>query len=436
MYYILICFFIFAIKIEKHNSMTNRNLTSDISDFVQLRNEGLLYIDKTMYIPLIENASNYLFLVRPHGFGQTTLISMMRAYYDINLKDQWDNLFGDLYIGMQPTSERSAYMVMTIDYSSISGNIYNLKKEIYEIFANSMRQFARSYDHLIPGLVPEVEQIIASLTPLQYASRIVNLVHSAGFKFYLFVDGYDSVVEVVLRNGGKLNYADFDLMNNVSAFMRFFDAIDKAHSIGLTRMFACGVSPMITGSVFNGFRDGRVVIMNPEFAYIEGFTENDVRIILENHPRLDEFNLSIDDVVIELYNRAGGYCFNPAQVNKPMLFNPHKVMRFLEAFEKAGFTMPSSTSDCEICTLLSVRDAQYDAKTSTLKYPFEGELIVAEVEELLSLDRLNESRSFVSMLYYYGLLSIRGERWNSLILGIPNHDAKRQIAMFLDKLID
>ena len=36
-----------------------------VADFKRIRDEGFYYIDKTSYIPLLERAGSFLFLVRP-----------------------------------------------------------------------------------------------------------------------------------------------------------------------------------------------------------------------------------------------------------------------------------------------------------------------------------------------------------------------------------
>ena len=51
-----------------------------IADFGQLKRQNCYYVDKTMFIPRMEMASNYLFLVRPRRFGKSLLLSMLRLY--------------------------------------------------------------------------------------------------------------------------------------------------------------------------------------------------------------------------------------------------------------------------------------------------------------------------------------------------------------------
>lgn len=48
-----------------------------------MRTENYYYVDKTMYLPLIEDAASYIFMIRPRHFGKSLFLSMMKAYYDI-----------------------------------------------------------------------------------------------------------------------------------------------------------------------------------------------------------------------------------------------------------------------------------------------------------------------------------------------------------------
>ena len=80
-----------------------------ISNYVQVRREGLLMVDKTMYLERMERAGNFLFLIRPRRFGKSLFLSMMESYYDIEAKGAFDTLFGDTYVGSHPTPERNAY---------------------------------------------------------------------------------------------------------------------------------------------------------------------------------------------------------------------------------------------------------------------------------------------------------------------------------------
>ena len=73
-----------------------------ISDFSRLIDQNYYYVDKTHFIPQIEEIANYLFLIRPRRFGKSVFLTMMRAYYDISQKDRFEERFGNLWIGKHP----------------------------------------------------------------------------------------------------------------------------------------------------------------------------------------------------------------------------------------------------------------------------------------------------------------------------------------------
>lgn len=88
-----------------------------ISDFSRMRNGNFYFVDKTMYLPLIEEMPSYLFLIRPRRFGKSLFLSMMHTYYDILQKDNFDKYFGDLWIGSHPTEQRNSFQVLFFDFS-------------------------------------------------------------------------------------------------------------------------------------------------------------------------------------------------------------------------------------------------------------------------------------------------------------------------------
>lgn len=69
-----------------------------VSDFVDIIKRNQYYVDKTMYIPKLEEEADSLFFIRPRRFGKSLLLSMMCAYYDINQSDRFEELFGKLWI--------------------------------------------------------------------------------------------------------------------------------------------------------------------------------------------------------------------------------------------------------------------------------------------------------------------------------------------------
>ncbi|MEA1884598.1 MAG: AAA family ATPase, partial [Thermotogota bacterium] len=76
-----------------------------IGDFEKIRKEKMYYVDKTQTIKELEN-HQYPFFIRPRRFGKSLLISTLENYYDIEKKEDFDELFQDLWIHDNPTEER------------------------------------------------------------------------------------------------------------------------------------------------------------------------------------------------------------------------------------------------------------------------------------------------------------------------------------------
>ena len=61
---------------------TYRLLPYGQSDFARIRRENKYYVDKTMFIPALEEFNFQTFL-RPRRFGKSLMLNMLGAYYDV-----------------------------------------------------------------------------------------------------------------------------------------------------------------------------------------------------------------------------------------------------------------------------------------------------------------------------------------------------------------
>jgi len=89
-------------------------------NFENIITNNYAYVDKTRYIELLENEDNpSQFFIRPRKFGKSLFFSMLSCYYDMFRAGQFQELFGDLYIGKNPTPRKNSYAVMEFDFSGI-----------------------------------------------------------------------------------------------------------------------------------------------------------------------------------------------------------------------------------------------------------------------------------------------------------------------------
>ena len=126
-------------------SSDRKLLPYGMMNFEDIRLDNYYYVDKTSFIPLIEQSDRFFFFIRPRRFGKSLTLNMLQHYYDVRTKDKFDSLFGDLYIGKHPTKDRNSYLVIKLNFSGITGELHTIVRawtniaELYStIFAMSM----------------------------------------------------------------------------------------------------------------------------------------------------------------------------------------------------------------------------------------------------------------------------------------------------------
>ena len=122
-----------------------------ISDFQLVRTGGYFYIDRTDRISLLEDADNQLLFLRPRRFGKSMLLSMLENYYDLARAEQFEQLFGNLAIGKNPTPLHNQYFVMVWDFSAVetSGDALQLKRSLYSHINGTIEQFKVRYRNIL-----------------------------------------------------------------------------------------------------------------------------------------------------------------------------------------------------------------------------------------------------------------------------------------------
>ena len=109
------------------------------ADYYRIITENNVYIDRTHYIPLIEERRTLIFL-RPRRFGKSLLISMLENYYDVRKADEFDRLFGHLAIGQNPTPRHNRYFVLRWNFSVVetAGDSEHVRQMLYDHLNRTM----------------------------------------------------------------------------------------------------------------------------------------------------------------------------------------------------------------------------------------------------------------------------------------------------------
>ena len=105
-----------------------KRLPYGINDFEAVIEQNQYYVDKTMYLPLLENQPSNIFFIRPRRFGKSIFLSMLHAYYDCSKKEKFQTLFGDLWVGKHPTPLQGKFQILHFDFSYVGGSIDKLEE--------------------------------------------------------------------------------------------------------------------------------------------------------------------------------------------------------------------------------------------------------------------------------------------------------------------
>ena len=395
-----------------------------VSNFVDVMEQNQYFVDKTMYLPLLEDQPNYLFLIRPRRFGKSIFLSMMSAYYDIVRKDEFRELFGNLWIGSHPTPLQGKYQIMSFDFSRAGAGMGNLEENFNAYCSICIDAFAEKYAAWYKeGFAEEVKSRPGATNKLNY----INLQAQAlGISLYLIIDEYDNFTNIVLNEQGEGVYHS---LTHASGFYR--DAF-KLYKGMFDRILMMGVSPVTLDDLTSGFNIGWNISTKQQFNTMLGFSENDVRQMFQYYKDCGRLKGDVDEMIAEIKPWYDNYCFSEESLNRdPKMFNCDMVLYYLREKIDLGYSPkqmidPNTRTDYnKMKKLLNLDHLDGDRKGVIRRIAEEGQIVADLALSFPARDLVNPEL-FPSLLFYYGMLTIIGTRGAKLILGIPNNNVRRQ----------
>ena len=402
-----------------------------VSDFVDIIKRNQYYVDKTMYIPKLEEEADSLFFIRPRRFGKSLLLSMMCAYYDINQSDRFEELFGKLWIGSHPTPYQGKFQVLFLDFSKIGGDIKDLKENFNNYCNIRLDNFIERYKR---AYRPEiVEKIKSAPTTVDKLNMIDTEAKDANMQLYLIIDEYDNFTNVVLNEHGEKVYW---ALTHAKGFYR---EIFKVFKGMFTRIFMTGVSPVTLDDLTSGFNIGWHISTKPAFNQMLGFSTEDVREMFEYFKSAGKVrpDCDVESVIAEMKPWYDNYCFSKnALQTQSKVFNCDMVLYYLRNYAETGeapeeMIDPNTKTDYnKMKKLLQLDKLDGNRKGVILEITEKGK-IISNLETTFPAETLTNPNMFVSLLFYYGMLTIKGTRGSRLILGIPNNNVRKQYYEYL-----
>mgnify|MGYP002659598968 FL=1 len=403
-----------------------------VADFATVIEQNLYYVDKTMFIPELEKQPRNLFFIRPRRFGKSIFLSMLYSYYDCTQSHKFQSLFGNLWIGQHPTPLQGKYQVLFLDFSQITGNIDKLETKFNSYLSINLDAFVRQYSEFYQA---EMEEILAQEDFEEKMELIFKAAKAHQYHLYLIIDEYDNFTNVILNERGEKVY------HAITHADGFYRDVFKKFKGNFERIFMMGVSPVTLDDVTSGFNIGWNISIKPEFDEMLGFSTTDVVEMFTYYKEHGSIpaDSDIDAIVNDMKPWYDNYCFaEDALKKKTRMFNCDMVLYYLRNYMDNGCSPrqmidPNTRTDYGKMKKLLQFDKLDGERKGIIRKIAEEEQIVTQLYESFSAYQIPKAEIFPSLLFYYGMLTIKGTRGSKLILGIPNNNVRKQYYGYLEE---
>jgi len=411
-------------------------LPSGISNFEVIRKNNRYYVDKTQYIAELEGTDNYLFYGRPRRFGKSLFVNTLAAYYDVKNKDRFDELFSGLWIHDHPTKDWAKYQVLVLDFSKVSGDVDNVEAKFNEYCCLQLFAFAMKYEDMYyKGFADDVKK-------LKDADGCLNMITTFAAQFghplYLIVDEYDNFTNTILSLHGESVY------RAITHGEGFYRELFKKFKGTFERIFLTGVSPVTLDDLTSGFNIASYVSQKPELNRMLGFSEIDVKEMIKYYHTVGmikgDLQQQTDFIISTIKPWCDNYYFSMSSfVNgEPPMYNGMMVMYYLKCYMSEGefpydMTAPNTMIDYgKLDHLIKLEQLKNnDMRGSIVRKAVEEKYVLGVVKEHFPARYLVEDENFISLMYYYGMLTITGRMGALAKLTIPNNNIRKQYYKYI-----
>ena len=403
-------------------------------NFIDVREDDCYYVDKTHYIPLIENANKYFFYIRPRRFGKSLTISMLRHYYNILEADKFEKWYGDLYIGKHPTPERNSYLIIYLNFAVVNAELNSYQQSLDAHCNTEFNFFCDVYAQYLPeGIKEEMNKKKGAIEQLDYLYKECIKTNQ---QIYLFIDEYDHFTNKILSEPSCLE--DYKSETYGTGYLRsFFDTVKAGTDSTIKRCFVTGVSPVTMDDLTSGFNIGTNYSLSPEFNEMTGFNEEEVRAMLDYYATTCQFHHSTNELIEAMKPWYDNYCFSEKSYGGTTMYNSNMVLYFVDNYIRNGGEMPDKMVEENIrvdynkLRMLIRKDKEFAHDASTIQTLVQQGYITGELKTGFPAETIAEPDNFISLLFYFGMLTISGTKRGKTLLTIPNQVVREQLYSYL-----
>ena len=403
-------------------------------NFIDVREDDCYYVDKTHYIPLIENANKYFFYIRPRRFGKSLTISMLHHYYNILEAEKFEKWYGDLYIGKHPTPERNSYLIIYLNFAVVNAELNSYRQSLDAHCNTEFNFFCDVYAQYLPeGIKEEMNKKKGAIEQLDYLYKECIKTNQ---QIYLFIDEYDHFTNKILSEPSCLE--DYKSETYGTSYLRsFFDTVKAGTDSTIKRCFVTGVSPVTMDDLTSGFNIGTNYSLSPEFNEMTGFNEEEVRAMLDYYATTCQFHHSTDELIEAMKPWYDNYCFAEQSYGSTTMYNSNMVLYFVDNYIRNGGYMPRNMVEENIrvdynkLRMLIRKDKEFAHDASTIQTLVQQGYVTGELKTGFPAETVAEPDNFTSLLFYFGMLTISGTLEGETKLTIPNQVVREQLYSYL-----
>ena len=405
-----------------------------MQNFEDVIKEDCYYVDKTPFIEQIEESNKYFFFIRPRRFGKTLTLSMLENYYDINKKDKFEEIFGKLYIGQNPTPEHNTYLIIHLNFAEVAAGLDDYKDGLDNHCRLVFNFFCDIYAHILPTDTKEgLQQEPDAVSKLRF---LCQKCQEVGKKIYLFIDEYDNFTNMILAHEEHL--MRYRNQTHGEGYLRqFFNTIKGAAGNTLGRVFVTGVSPVTMDDLTSGFNIGTNYSLSPKFNEMTGFTEEEVREMLDYYRSVLPFNHTTDELIKVMKPWYDNYCFAVKSYGKTTMYNSVMVLNFISNYIDNEYDIPDSMVETNIridydkMRMLIRQDKEFAHDASIIQQLVTQGFVIGTLNENFPAERINDPDNFLSLLFYFGMVTIDGTYKGETKFIIPNEVVRDQMYTYL-----
>ncbi|MCR5455088.1 MAG: AAA family ATPase, partial [Bacteroidales bacterium] len=409
-----------------------RNIPYGETDYVTIRKENSYYVDKTAYIPYLENAAKYIMFLRPRRFGKSLFLNMLAAYYDVLRKDEYEQNFGGLNIYDNTTSRQGQYMILKFSFASVDSRKDNVEESFNSLVCKDIMAFVDKYQMYLPD--DAAEKIAAdNCKSNAMLLTLFRLAAKTPYKIYIMIDEYDNFANTLFSTDEdaykKLTHGD-------GFFRLFFNVLKDmttANDASVERIFITGVSPLTLSDVTSGFNIARNLSVRSQLNDVMGFAESEVRAMLEYYKNASGvFRHSVDELIEIMKPVYNDYCFSPGMVSKERVFNPDMVLYFMQNYVDNGGLIPDKMVDPNISTdffkmekMVKI-EKNFSEKSRIILDIVNTGRTYFELNPEFAIAELSAPSNLKSLLYYMGLLTFGEDEDGFPAFVVPNDTVRQQ----------